>query len=280
MGNPRYYINHYYMRQRKEITLRRRKILALPLILVFFSCAPKLVPPEIKPAADLPLFDESKGLKIGVSPYIDPKQSRETFGIDLFSSKGILPILVRIENNTGSDFLLEQKVFSLCQRENGESSRMLLSFTTNTTGKKVGSSSDYVVTTSSTVIGTAGVATFSVTVFEAGGATKAVSATQSAIQSLHIPVLAVSGVAAILLSIEGERVSRDIQIINHMTAVELADQTLLQGESIQGFLYFTWDSFDEKSRTQELVLHNTLRSINDETVWQVDFPLGRLFPQE
>jgi len=267
------------MRQKKEITLRRREILALPLILVFFSCAPKPVPPEIKPAADLPLFDESKGLKIGVSPYIDPKQSRETFGIDLFS-KGILPILVRIENNTGSDLLLEQKLFSLSQRGNNESSGMLLSSTTNTTGKKVGSSPGVVVTTSSTVLGTAGVATFSVTAFEAGGATKAVSAIQSAIQSLHIPVLAVSGVAAIILSIDGERVSRDIQIINHMTAVELADQTLLQGESIQGFLYFNWDSFDEKIRTQKLVLHNTLQSINEETVWQVDFPLGRLFPQE
>jgi hypothetical protein len=268
------------MRQRKEITLRRREILALPLILVFFSCAPKFVPVEIKPAADLPLFDESKKLKIGVSPYIDPKQSRKTFGIDLFSKEGILPILVRIENNTGSDFLLEQKVFSLSQRGNDESSGMLFSSTTNTTGKKVGSSPDYVVITSSRVLGTAGVATFSVTAFEAGGATKAVSAIQSAIQSLHIPVLAVSGVAAIILSIEGERVSRDIQIINHMTAVELADQTLLQGESIQGFLYFKWDSSDETIRTQELVLHNTLQSINEEKVWQVDFPLGRLFPQE
>jgi len=265
----------------KEIPLRKMEILVLSLISVLFSCAPKPVLPERKPASDLQFFDEYKGLKIGVSPYIDPIQSRKIFGINLFG-KGILPILVRIENNTGSDFLIDKKLFSLFQCETDKSSGKLISTTTDTTGKKIGTSSDALVITSTTAIGATGVATFTVNVLRAGGATEAVSAINSAIESLHIPVLAVSGVSAILLGIEGERASRDIQNINRMTYMELADQTLHQGNSAQGFLYFDWDSFDEKTRTQKLVLRNTLQSINDEkeTIWQVDIPLGRLFPQE
>jgi len=261
---------------RKAKPLKRREIVViLLLIFVVFSCAPKLVPPEIEHAADLQLFDESQGLKIGVSAYINPKQSRKTFGIDLFS-KGILPILVSIENNTGSDFLLRKKLFSLYQRETDDSSSILLSSTTDTTAKKVGSSSDAEVTASTTVLGAAGVATFTVHVLQAGGATETVAW----IASRRIPVLAIGAVASILLGIEGEIASRDKMIINNMTAIELADRTLLQGQSTQGFLYFTWDSTNEKISPQEFILRNTLQIINEKKVWQVDIPIGPLFPQE
>jgi hypothetical protein len=261
----------------KVIPLKRRaNVVLLLLIFVVFSCAPvQFSPVKIEHATDLPHFDHFQGLKIGVSAYLDPIQSSETFGTDLFS-KGILPILVIIENDTNLTFLLEQKHFALYpafQRETAESDGTP---TTDTANKKADSFSDAVVTISRKVVGTVGLATFTVTILEAAEATETVAA----IASLHIPANAIALGAIIPLAIAGEFSSRDIQVTHHMIDEALADRTLHQGQSIRGFLYFPCDCFDEKTRAQDFILRTTLQSISDETVWNVDLPLGRLFPQE
>ncbi|MHC4678641.1 MAG: hypothetical protein ACYTEK_08090, partial [Planctomycetota bacterium] len=103
---------------------RRANFILLMLVPVVLSCAPvQFQPVEIERATDLSRFGEFQGLKIGVSAYLDPIQSHKTFGTDLFS-KGILPILVMIENDTDLAFMVEQKHFVLYpafQRETAES---------------------------------------------------------------------------------------------------------------------------------------------------------------
>jgi hypothetical protein len=266
------------MRMRKAKSLKRWQIVVLLLLIFVFSCAPVQFLPVNKHIADLQYYDEFQGLKIGASAYIDPIQSRETFGTDLFS-KGIIPILVIIENETNLTFLLEQKYFTLYpdfQRETAESDETIHLPTTDTADIKTHSTSDTVIAASTTAIGAAGVASFSVTVLEAGGATETVAS----IASLNIPVNVIYIAAIIPLSIASEFSSRNIQITHHMTAEALEDRTLHQGQSMHGFLYFLCDSFNEKIRSQEFRLHITFRSISDETLWNVDLPLGRLFPKE
>src|SRR5262245_42690859 len=95
-------------------TCRRveRWFLVLPLVIVLAGCSTMKVPElKVQDASTYEFIAQTNGLVLAVQPLTAKDKVKETFRTDLVG-KGIVPILVVVENKSASSFLLEkEKVF-------------------------------------------------------------------------------------------------------------------------------------------------------------------------
>ncbi|KPK98204.1 MAG: hypothetical protein AMJ95_05715 [Omnitrophica WOR_2 bacterium SM23_72] len=99
-----------------------KRILLFLIMVIFLSGCATIQLPEltVKPASQYRLSQNKEGLVISVDPFLEKKRVEELFGTDLLS-KGILPVLVVVENNSNSSTFYLQKEQSSLEMAEGES---------------------------------------------------------------------------------------------------------------------------------------------------------------
>jgi hypothetical protein len=172
------------------------------LLAVSCGCSTMKVPEfKVQETSSYQYTAQTNGLLLAVQPVTDKKQIKETFNIDLLG-KGIVPILVVVENKTSSSFLFAKEKAVVAQAN----------FATNATnlGQKLASGSGAEATVNT------GAAFLGVAIFSG-------------------PAV----VVAAPLLIGGMKAMSNADIIRHNLADKaLASHTIEPGNRAYGYLYF------------------------------------------
>jgi hypothetical protein len=99
------------------------------LFFSFSGCAKKKVVPDlvVSPAQQYKYCFDQEGLRIAIDPFFEEERIRLYFGGDLIS-RGILPVLIIIENNDNkTGYLLERNAIQLQDSQQGASDRVAYS---------------------------------------------------------------------------------------------------------------------------------------------------------
>ncbi len=79
------------------------------LLMLISGCATAPLPElTIKPASQYLLTQDKDGLKIAIDPFLEPERQKEFFRDNLLA-KGILPVLIIVENKSGGSVFYLQK---------------------------------------------------------------------------------------------------------------------------------------------------------------------------
>jgi hypothetical protein len=195
---------------------------------VFPSCSPVKIKEVTIQRADYYRFSSKKaGLKISVDPYREENRLTEFFGCDLLS-RGVLPVLIVIENQNAEDGYILVK----------EKSALVLKTTNLTnTGSNLGTGS-----------------------YDSHDLEEALKAERGAtlLTGGVTMVFPVVGVALLPLAIIAQKKADDeIAIKRNIEKTQLLDKTIYQGGSHSGFLYFQFKTKEDINRVAGFSLSMT-----------------------
>lgn len=168
------------------------------------GCATLQLPEVVvQPVSQYRLFQSKEGLVVSIDPFLEKRRVKELFGINLLS-KGILPVLIVVENrSTDATFWLQKELSSL---------EML---NIKSIGKQV--------VTSSLEQG------------EIGMGEKVLTGVVAGVGAV-VPAVAIIGGPVVIIVAKSEA-NRQI-IMQNLIKKELKERTITSGQSQHGFLYF------------------------------------------
>ena len=192
-------------------------ILGSALACVLTACSTMKVPEfKVRETASYQFATETNGLMVAVQPVTDKKQLKETFQVDLVN-KGIVPILVVVENRSNSSFLVAKEKVHVV---NASAS------TNSSVGRKVASGS--------------------------GGEQTAMAG--AALLGVAVLAAPAAVVVAAPLVIAGAKAASNADVIRHNLADKgLTSHTVEPGKRAYGYLYFDLPKGEKFGGRQVLV---------------------------
>lgn len=192
-------------------------------ILIITSCSAVEIKKVTAQKANFYKYTSEKaGLKISVDPYREENRLQECFGCNLLS-RGVLPVLVVIENQNAEDgyILLKEKSGLVMKNTNSENNIPTNSYNTNELNK----------------------AEKNLTTFAIVGG----------IPLMLVPVAALPAIIAVGLSLQ-HKAQNEREIKRNYEEKKLLDKTIYQGGSDAGFLYFSLNCKEDIQKVEGILL--------------------------
>jgi len=177
---------------------------------------------------------EMEGLSMAIDPYIDKEKMDKFFGMNL-TDKGIIPVMIIIENHSKSSYLVEKNAFSIAALDGSFAKDKSLTS-------------------------------------ERQSMTRTARATSALM--LAAPFAPFGGVAVIVgLPIASYFDNKEQEIHRQIGNNEISDKTLFPTESMHGFVYLQGPSASVLQRIESLSLSIKIKNMESGNVLDFSFPL-------